>query len=166
MYLKDFGAEPSCGNLHLSTYLKIIVLKISFTQRNKGDSAVDKSLTWLLDHPSSWHFLHSLSKSFLSLESAAIKEWKSKENVQLLLHLLEPVLREQWYVKVKETFFVAHWFHKTREKLLSNNFTFISGWVSINSPREGSRVKPLTPYPVLTTSCKTPFPRRKKKKKN
>ena len=31
--------------------------------------------------------------------------------------------------------------------------TLIFGWVRMNSPREGSRVKPLTPFPVLNTSC-------------
>ena len=31
--------------------------------------------------------------------------------------------------------------------------TLMFGWVKMNSPREGSRVKPLTPFPVLNTSC-------------
>lgn len=30
--------------------------------------------------------------------------------------------------------------------------TLMSAWVSINSPRDGSRVNPLTPDPVLNTS--------------
>lgn len=33
-----------------------------------------------------------------------------------------------------------------------SRFTLIFGWVSMNSPREGSSVNPLTPVPVLSTS--------------
>ena len=36
--------------------------------------------------------------------------------------------------------------------------TLMSGCVKINSPREGSRVNPLTPAPVLSTNCKTNKP--------
>lgn len=39
MYLKDFGDEPSVGNLHFSTYLKRMqVLKLLFYERKPGDS--------------------------------------------------------------------------------------------------------------------------------
>lgn len=34
--------------------------------------------------------------------------------------------------------------------------TLMSGWVSMNSPRDGSRVNPWTPVPVLNTSWESP----------
>ena len=54
--------------------------------------------------------------------------------------------------KVKGIISCTHYYSKEFTPVA---LTLISGWVSMNSPRDGSRVNPLTPFPVLNTSWRT-----------
>lgn len=73
MYLRDFGDEPSCGNLQFATYLKkkkvsMIQFKInSVISNSTNETECSKLITWWLVRPSFSHFLRSPNKSFLSL---------------------------------------------------------------------------------------------------